>query len=103
MCNEDRAADLDHRFLGVFFAVDFFAEEKRKFNRNANVPPRYAVQDEFGAKADEFGAKDRDLNKKTEHVTKQEIMSVGDDVEVTHPSFDGGYSHSSPFGKSPLG
>lgn len=21
----------------------------------------------------------------------------------THPSFDGGYSHSSPFGKSPLG
>lgn len=49
--------------------------------------------------------KTRDLNKKkkTEHVTKQEIMSVGDDVEVTHPSFDGGYSHSSPFGKSPLG
>lgn len=25
------------------------------------------------------------------------------DEEVTHPSFDGGYSHSSPFGKSPLG
>lgn len=24
-------------------------------------------------------------------------------MEVTYPSFDGGYSHSSPFGKSPLG
>lgn len=31
------------------------------------------------------------------------LPSVGDGVEVTHPSFDGGYSHSSPFGKSPLG
>lgn len=61
MCNEDRAADLDHRF---FVAVASFAQEKRKFNWNANIPPCYAVQDEFRAKADEFRAKDRDLNKK---------------------------------------
>lgn len=61
MCNEDRATDLDHRF---FVAVDFFAHKKRKFNRNANIPPRYAVKDEFRAKPDEFRAKDRDLNKK---------------------------------------
>lgn len=51
-------------FFFFFVAVDFFAQEKRKLNRNANIPPRYAVQDEFRAKADEFRAKERDLNKK---------------------------------------